>query len=222
MVFREREDLMPFVRRFRRLHAVLRTVVGAMFCLATPTTLTAQTTSASVSGSVKDSQSGILPGATVALTSRTQGNTLSAVTDDQGRFIFPIVRPDTYSLKVSMQGFKGLQQTNLVVNANDKIALGVLTLEVGGIEENVSVLARVTELQAESGERSFTMENETLKNIANNGRSIFTFATLVPGVGTALANDAAASQTSDLVVNGQRPPTPRTWRRPGAGNAIAA
>src|SRR5688572_30023567 len=128
MVFREREDLMPFVRGFRRLHAVLGTVVGAMFCLATPTTLTAQTTSASVSGSVKDSQSGVLPGATVALTSRTQGNTLSAVTDDQGRFVFPIVRPDTYTLKVSMQGFKGLQQTNLVVNANDKLALGVLTL----------------------------------------------------------------------------------------------
>jgi hypothetical protein len=189
----------------RTLRAGVGAVLVGLACLADATSVRAQTTSASVAGTVKDSQSGALPGATVALTSRTQGNTLSVVSDDQGRFVFPIVRPDTYTLKVTMQGFKGLQQTNLVVNANDKLALGVLTLEVGGIEENVSVLARVSELQAESGERSFTMENETLQNIANNGRAIFTFATLVPGVSTALQNDQPQVEAASLVVNGQRP-----------------
>jgi hypothetical protein len=192
---------MPFVRRFR---AALAAGLAAAFCLvASP--LRAQTTSASVTGSVVDSQGGALPGATVNLTSRTQGNVLSATSDAQGRFVFPIIRPDTYALKVTMQGFKTLERSNLVVNANDKLALGSLTLEVGGIEESVSVLARVSELQTETGERSFALESEALTNIANNGRAMFTFATLVPGVQTALANDGVPAQASDLVVNGQRP-----------------
>ena len=67
------------------------------------------------------------------MTSRTQGNTLTAVTDDGGRFVFPIVRPDTYTLQVTLTGFKTAERTNLVVNANDKLSTGALTLEVASL-----------------------------------------------------------------------------------------
>ena len=143
--------------------------------------LHAQTTSASIFGQVKDAQGGALPGATATLTSKTQGNTLTALTDAEGRFVFAIVRPDAYILKVTLQGFKTLERTNLVVNANDKSSVGVMTLQVGQMTEEISVLARVSELQSTSGERSFTLESEALKNIANNGRMLFNFANLVPG-----------------------------------------
>ena len=163
----------------------LRTVVGLLAILALvltiPTFVHAQTTSASVSGTVQDAQGGVLPGVTVTLTSRTQGNALTAVTDEGGRFVFAIVRPDTYTLQVALQGFKTLERTNVVVNANDRLSTGTLTLEVGQMTEEVSVTSRVTELQSTSGERSFTLESEALKNIANNGRALFNFATLVPG-----------------------------------------
>jgi hypothetical protein len=68
------------------------TLVLAFVCLAGATSLHAQTTSASVSGTVQDSQGGVLPGATVTLTSRTQGNALTTVTSERGRFVFPINR----------------------------------------------------------------------------------------------------------------------------------
>ena len=185
--------------------AVAIALVG-LLCFAGTTTLYAQTTSASVFGAVKDAQGGVMPGATVTLTSRTQGNTMTATTDTEGRFVFPIVRPDHYSLKVTMQGFKTAERTNVVVNANDKFSSGTIALEVGGIEESVSVSGRVSELQAESGERSFTLESESLKNIAANGRMMFNYALLVPG---ALSQGANAgderNQVSSFTVNGQRP-----------------
>ena len=185
--------------------AVAIALVG-LLCFAGTTALYAQTTSASVFGSVKDAQGGVMPGATVTLTSRTQGNSMTATTDAEGRFVFPIVRPDHYTLKVTMQGFKTAERTNVVVNANDKFSSGVIALEVGGIEESVSVSGRVSELQAESGERSFTLESESLKNIAANGRMMFNYALLVPG---ALSQDANAGnergQVSSFTVNGQRP-----------------
>ncbi|PYQ74545.1 MAG: hypothetical protein DMG04_10090 [Acidobacteria bacterium] len=193
------------MRLVRSLEGVVRPALMALLFAAYPAVPHAQTTSASVAGIVQDSQGGILPGVTVTMTSRTQGNALTAVTDSGGRFVFPIVRPDTYTIQVALQGFKTLERTNLVVNANDKLSMGSLTLEVGGLTEEVSVTSRVVELQSVSGERSFTLESETLKNIANNGRALFNFATLVPGALSQNRGNTELGQVSSFTVNGQRP-----------------
>ena len=73
--------------------------------------------------------------------------------------------------------------------------------------EEVTVSSRVTEVQATSGEQSFTLESEALKNIANNGRMLFNFAILVPGTlpqGMG-GGGAEISSVSGFTVNGQRP-----------------
>ena len=64
---------------------------------------------------------------------------------------------------------------------------------------------RVTELQTTSGERSFTLESEALKNIANNGRALFNFATLVPGALSQNTGNTELGSVSGFTVNGQRP-----------------
>ena len=164
----------------RRLRALCASALTGLMLAALPAAARAQTTSASVTGTVQDAQGGALPGVAVTLTSRTQGNTATAVTDAEGRFVFAIVRPDTYTLTAELQGFKKLERTNLVVNANDRLSAGILALEVGAMTEEVTVSTRVSELQTTSGERSFTLENSALQNIANNGRALFNFATLRP------------------------------------------
>jgi len=193
---------MAFVRRGRVAAAIA--LLSALFLLD-QAQLQAQTTSASIFGQVKDGQGGVLPGATITLTSRTQGNVLTATTDGEGRFVFAIVRPDRYILKATLQGFKTLERTNLVVSANDKLSTGILALQVGEMTEEISVLARVSELQATSGERSFTLESEALTNIANNGRALFNFANLVPGAVQQGTSGTENAQVSSFTVNGQRP-----------------
>jgi hypothetical protein len=165
----------------------------------------AQTTTASVSGSIADTQGGFLPGATITLTSNTQGNVLTTASDDEGNFVFNVVRPDSYTLRVSMPGFKSLERPNVVVNANDKFFTGTMTLDVGEITESVTVLARVSELQATSGERSFTLETEAMQNIAVNGRSMFGLLALVPGVVPNPETTGVPDEVVDISVNGQRP-----------------
>jgi hypothetical protein len=190
---------------FDRFRTATGLVVIALAFSADATIVRAQTTSASVAGSVQDSQGGVLPGATVTLTSHTQGNVMTTTSDSEGRFIFPIVRPDTYALQVTLQGFKTLERTNVVVNANDKFFTGVLTLDVGQMTEEVTVTSRVSELQLESGERSFTLENQALKNIANNGRALFNFVSLVPGALQQGNSGAEIGAADGFTVNGQRP-----------------
>src|SRR4051812_48454177 len=194
---------MRFVRHLRRrpVSALLALVLTTL-C---PSVVDAQTTSATVSRAVQDAQAGFLPGVTVTMTSRTQGNVLTTVTDASGRFVFPIVRPDTYTLRAALEGFKALERTNVVVNANDKLSTGALMMEIGGLTEEVSVSSPVTPLQSASGERSFTLESEALKNIANNGRAMFNFATLVPGALSQNTGNTELGSVSGFTVNGQRP-----------------
>src|ERR671919_171042 len=122
----------------RRLYALIGVALVGLAFSGAFADAGAQTTSASVAGAVQDSQGGVLPGVTVTLTSRTQANTLTTTTDSEGRFVFPIVRPDTYALQASLEGFKTLERTNLVVNANDRLSTGALTLEVGAMTEEIS------------------------------------------------------------------------------------
>src|SRR4029450_13428564 len=109
------------------------------------------------------------------------------------------------TLQATLQGFKTLERTNLVVNANDKLSTGTLALELGGFTQEIRAPSRVTALQTPSGERSFTLESETLKNIAINGRALFNFATLVPGTLSQTRGNTELLQVSDFTVNGQRP-----------------
>src|SRR5512133_1187828 len=94
-------------RRPWRAFSLLALTIG--LCLVCAGSLQAQTTSASVAGSVKDAQGAVLPGATVSLTSNTQGTEMIAVSDSLGNFLFPYVRPDTYTLKISLPGFTTIQ-----------------------------------------------------------------------------------------------------------------
>ncbi len=188
----------------RRLQGLARVTLAGLLALGLVSESRAQTTSASVSGSVQDEQGGMLPGVVVTLTSRSQGNVLTTTTDEQGRFVFAIVRPDTYALKAELQGFKTLEQTNLGVNANDRLTLPPLALSVGQMSEEVTVSSRVSELQTTNGERSYTLENAALTNIANNGRQIFNFAMLVPGA-VPQANGVGEIGAADgFTVNGMR------------------
>ena len=191
--------------RLRRLG--IYAAIAAVLCLAGSGTLQAQTTSASVQGTVVDAQQAVMPGVTVTLESRTQGDVLTTVTDEGGRFVFTIVRPGAYILKAALEGFKTLEQTNLVVNANDKLSAGTLVLEVGALTESISVTARVTELQANSGERSFTMENDDAHQHRQQ-RARDVQLRHVGALACCTRNDGAGgemAQVSGFTVNGQRP-----------------
>ena len=63
---------------------------------------------------MKDAQGAVVPGATVTLTSATQGTALTTVSNELGNFFFAYVRPDTYILKVALEGFQTFERTGLV------------------------------------------------------------------------------------------------------------
>jgi hypothetical protein len=184
---------------------ILGFVVLLALCFVGVTTASAQITSASVAGTIRDNQNLVIPGATVVLTSASRGTTTETVTNAEGYFVFPTVVADTYTLKVTMEGFRTLEAPGIQVNAGDKKSLGVLTIEVGALNETVTVTARATELQAKSAERSFSVEGEAVQSIAVNGRSFFGLAFNSAGiVNTAATAGALGAQSNTMSANGMR------------------
>jgi len=179
----------------------VRAVLAAVLCLICCSETFAQTTSATVSGSAKDEQGGVLPGATVTLTSDTQGTVQTVITDTLGNFLFPYVRPDTYTLRITLDGFQSAEQKGLVVNANDRIMAGNFTLPIGQVAETVTVVAQSSDIQLKSGERASTLQSTAMQSLAVNGRSFFGLAVMVPGVAP---NTETPTQLDAFNVNGQR------------------
>src|SRR5215213_1747376 len=73
----------------------------------------AQVTSATITGTVKDAQGGTMPGALVTLLSETRGTSQTAVTTNEGDFTFSNIAGDTYTLRVTMDGFKASERKGI-------------------------------------------------------------------------------------------------------------
>ena len=176
-------------------------VAGLLLCGAV-SPLTAQVTSGSVSGSIRDTQGAVVPAAAVTLTSATRGTPMETTSNENGDFVFPNVVADTYVLRVVMDGFKTVERVGVMVSPGDRVALGTVTIDIGTVTETVSIMARATELQAQSAERSYAIEGKAVQNIAMNGRSFFGLAFLAPGVVT--TGNTPTGDSATMSANGQR------------------
>ena len=124
-----------------------------------------------------------MPGATVVLISESRGTkSVAAVTNETGDYVLPNITPDTYTVEISMQGFKTLKRTGVSVSGGDRVAVGGLVIEVGGASETVDVTAEAPLIQASSGERSFTVTTESVENLPLSNRNFASLTQLTPGV----------------------------------------
>ncbi|MEQ1607351.1 MAG: carboxypeptidase-like regulatory domain-containing protein, partial [Pyrinomonadaceae bacterium] len=179
------------------------TIAVLVFVLCTATIM-AQSTSGSITGTIVDQQSAAIANATVRVTEEGRTYTLTTTTDGEGRFVFPIVSPGTYTMSVEVAGFKKQERKGVTLVLNDKLSLGNLTLEVGSPTETVEVQAEATLIQADSGERSYSIQSTQVQSLGNKGRSYINFATLAPGVVANGAGDGTSSSSSGISVNGVR------------------
>ena len=157
--------------------------VSLLVLLVGPSVSSAQITTGTVAGTVKDSQGGVIAGATVTLISETRGTSAAPViSNDTGDFVFANIPADTYTIQVTHSGFKTLRHTGVPVSSGDRVVVGTLALEVGGTIETVSVVGEAPVIQANSGERSYTISTSSVENLPIASRSFTALATLAPGV----------------------------------------
>jgi hypothetical protein len=165
----------------------------------------AQNITGSMSGRVVDAQGAAVPNANVTANEPAKQVNITTKTTGQGEFSLAGLQPGNYTVSVEATGFKKLNRINIPLDAQDKLALGNLTLEVGAVTESVEVSATQSLLQTESVERSEAIVGKQIENIEVNGRNPLDMAKLIPGiVSTANVSVGGSGGLSGVYVNGNR------------------
>jgi hypothetical protein len=177
----------------------------------------AQALYGSLVGNVVDDSGARIPGATVTAT-RTDTNQVSEqVTPENGTYSFPNLLPGTYQVSVTLPGFRTFSVTNVAVRIGAIVRVDA-RLELGALEETLTVTAGSPLLQADSATLQSLTTAEALVSIPITGRSYQSMLALTPGVAQpqffqvgGINNPARTMQVS---VNGQ-PNTNTTFRLDG-------
>ena len=163
------------LRRFGWLLATL--LLSTLFALqlAAQNSLTGE-----ISGTVTDPSGAVISGVSVTARSASTDVTQTATTNASGAFRFVFVKPDTYKLTVTRQGFRSTSET-VVVNVG-AIAIANVKLEVGQTSETVEVTAGVPLIETENANISTTYSSKQVENLPNGGNDITAYAQTAPGV----------------------------------------
>ena len=126
-----------------------------------------ETTSALV-GQVTDVTNEAIPNALVTITDRDTGLERSAKTDEEGRFDFPQLKPGTYSVKASADGFDAQQVDNVSSGLGQKQTVN-FTLKVAETRESIEVSSASPLLNPQNANTSTNLNAPALENLPNPG-----------------------------------------------------
>ncbi len=143
----------------------------------------AQTASSSITGVVIDSGGGFVPGATVVVKSESTGAESTAVSTSNGSFTVPALNVGSYTVTVSLQGFKTAILKGVVVTAGIPATVRAV-LEIGGVTETVVVEGASEVIQTQSAAASTTINTKSITSLPVGSRSALDFTQFLPGVQT--------------------------------------
>jgi hypothetical protein len=144
-----------------------------------------------------------ISGAKVKVIEAATASSRETLTNDRGDFILNALPAGQYNLSVTMDGFKTLQQTGVVLPVAERLSVGNLTLQVGALSDRITVSAEGTMVQTASGERSGLVTSNQIDNLLIRGRNVMSLLGLMPGVVDEADSDALTRNWT-LNVNGGR------------------
>jgi hypothetical protein len=144
--------------------------------------LAGQTITGTIQGSVRDTAGLPVVGAEATLLQTSTGAARTMNSDERGLFQFASLQPDEYELRVSHGGFKKLVKSGIVLSASQTLALGELTLQVGAVEESITVAAEAVAVQTSGGEHGGVITAAEVKDVLNSSRNVMSLLQLLPGV----------------------------------------
>src|SRR5438128_8333173 len=159
----------------------------------------AQTGSSNITGSVRDVNGAVVPGATVTAKNEATGVTSTQTTTDSGLYAFSSLPVGKYTITIEKQGFKTLQKTDNVLEVGTPLTVDA-ALEVGQVSETVTVQSGAEQLKTGNATIGNVVEQKAIETLPLNGRNPLTLLLLEPGV----TQRSFGGAGSGVHVNGSR------------------
>jgi len=161
---------------------------------------------ATIVGTVTDSAGLVVPNATIIVTHTSTGQARSLKTNDSGQYVAPDLNVGNYIVRAEATGFKAAEKKNVVLNVNDRTRIDFV-MQVGSVQESVTVEANAVAVQADSGDVSSVITGQQVTELATNGRSLYNLYALSPGASSIQGMGMIATPVSgdnNVSINGQR------------------
>jgi hypothetical protein len=131
-------------------------------------------------GSVRDQSQGSVPNVTVTVTEAGTGQARSVVTGSDGAFVFPNLRPTTYTISATGAGFRAFRQTDVDLLANQSLTVNI-PMEVGAVTETVTVAGQTVQVDTSTSTLAEVVESTRIIELPLNGRDAAKLSTLIAG-----------------------------------------
>jgi hypothetical protein len=156
-----------------------------------------QSNSADLRGTVTDPSGASVPGATLTITDPKTGLTRTSRSDESGNFLFRLLPPSQYELRVEATGFATRSYSDLELRVGETATINV-PLAVGQTETEIQVVSEIPVIETARYQQSSTVEYRSITNLPINKRNYLDFVLLTPGVSNtdnlAAGNDFRVAQ----------------------------
>ncbi len=154
--------------------------LGIVLLLA-PLSLLAQFETAEVLGTVRDSSSSVVAGASVTLTSQDTNIETKTTSDEAGNYGFFNVKIGTYTITVEHPGFAKFTTPDVKVDVTARQRVDA-NLQVGAVSDTVTVTGAAAVLDTDSSDHSQVINTEQIVELPLNGRDYANLALLATNV----------------------------------------
>ena len=185
-----------------------RTLLVAIMWLSVGAPCFAQTLG-TITGQVKDSTGGVVPGATVTVVSKATNASRPTTSNDVGLFDVPALPPGNYTVTCELIGFKTVTR-DLEVQVQQTIRIN-FTLETGTFEETATVTGVAALVETSNATIGTVIENRRIVELPLNGRNYLQLVALSPNVSADFAGPGQSGtrqggtrSQQQLSISGQR------------------
>jgi hypothetical protein len=154
---------------------------------------TAQVSSASVNGVIRDPNGAVIPGATIVLTSVDTSVERTSVSNGSGAYVFLDITPGRYTVAASAQGFNPQKFAEFVL-AVSQIATYDFSLTVGTQTQVVTVQGTAAQLDLTSASLGTVIQTKQVNDLPLDGRNFTSLLSLTPGVVPIMVGQSAGMQ----------------------------
>jgi Carboxypeptidase regulatory-like domain/TonB dependent receptor-like, beta-barrel len=161
---------------------------------------------AQIAGTVRDTSGAVLPGVTVTATSPALiEQQRVAVTNVDGRYVLPQLRPGVYKVTFTLTGFSTVVRDGINLTAGFSANVSA-DLRVGGLEETITVTGAAPVVDVQNVRRQTVVTNEQLEALPTSTKSVGALATITTGL-TGIGDVGGSYQVEpgqDVVAGGGR------------------
>lgn len=145
--------------------SIILALLLVCFCMGARTDVTAQIGgSGSIQGAITDPTGAVVPGATVVAENVATGVKTTKQTNESGLYVISALPPGEYKIVVTFTGFQTLIQEKVIVDALGTVGVN-LTLQLGNVNETITVSEAPTQLNTSDPRLGTTIRNELYTNL---------------------------------------------------------